>query len=258
MRTKIVVGHKPGARGDVGVVIQRDSRYNKGKQFIMSTATLDKNAPVEIALADERIVNGRIANGRIVARGLSFDEFILAPQFNGRHVEWVEGEVIEKMSVSLTHSLLVVFLATLLRIVAEQEGGQVLADQFLMRLEDQERGREPDIIYVAPENESRLLSNYLDGPADLAIEVISRGSEVVDRGAKFEEYERGGVREFWLLDPHRREALFYIRDEDGLFRPGLIQDGVYQSAVLPLVRLRVEWLWEQPPIMDILREWNLL
>ena len=254
MRTKIVVGHKPGARGDVGVVIERDSRYNKGKEFIMSTATLDKTAPVEIALADERI-----ANGRIVARGLSFDEFILAPQFNGRHVEWVEGEVIEKMSVSLTHSLLVVFLTKLLGLVTElNNGGSVLADQFLMRLEDQERGREPDIIYVAPENESRLLSNYLDGPADLAIEVISRGSEVVDRGAKFEEYERGGVREFWLLDPHRREALFYVRDAEGLFRPGLIQDGIYQSAVLPLVRLRVEWLWEQPPIMDILREWNLL
>lgn len=192
------------------------------------------------------------------ASAMSFDEFINAPQFEGRHVEWVAGEVTEKMSVSLTHSLLVVFLATLLKLVAETEGGRVLADQFLMRLEDQERGREPDIIYVAPENESRLLARYLNGPADLAIEVISRGSEVVDRGAKFEEYERGGVREFWLLDPHRREALFYVRDAEGLFRPGLIQDGVYQSAVLPTVRLRIEWLWEQPPIMDILRQWNLI
>ena len=127
-----------------------------------------------------------------------------------------------------------------------------------MRLEEPQRGREPDIIYVAPENESRLLSNYLDGPADIAIEVISRGSEAVDRGDKFEEYEAGGVREFWLLDPHRREALFYIRDEQGLFRPGVVQDGVFQSAVLPIVRLRVEWLWKQPPIMDILREWKLI
>lgn len=215
----------------------------------MATATLEETAPVETAPSGERVV----------ASGLSFDEFVNAPQFHGRHVEWVAGEVIEKMSVSLTHSLLVVFLAKLLGLVAELSGGgQVLADQFLMRLEDQQRGREPDIIYVAPENESRLLASYLDGPADLAIEVISRGSEAIDRGAKFEEYERGGVREFWLLDPHRREALFYIRDESGLFRPGVVQDGVYQSAVLPTIRLRVEWLWEQPPIMNILREWNLV
>ena len=214
----------------------------------MATATLEKPAAAEIASQ----------NGRVVASGLSFDEFVSSPQFQGRRVEWVGGEVIEKMSVSLIHSLLVVFLVTLLKHVAEAEGGQVTADQFLMRLEDQKRGREPDIIYVAPEGESRLLSNYLDGPADIAIEVISRGSEAVDRGDKFEEYEAGGVREFWLLDPNRREALFYIRDENGLFRPGIVRDGVYQSAVLPTVRLRVEWLWEQPPIMSILREWNLI
>lgn len=215
----------------------------------MATATLEKPQVAESAFVGQRVV----------ASGLSFDEFVNAPQFHGRHVEWVEGEVIEKMSVSLKHSLLVVFLTKLLGLVTElNNGGRVLADQFLMRLEDQQRGREPDVIYVAPENESRLLANYLDGPADLAIEVISRGSEAIDRGAKFEEYESGGVREFWLLDPHRREALFYIRDEEGLFRPGVVQDGIYQSAVLPLVRLRVEWLWEQPPIMDILREWKLI
>lgn len=210
----------------------------------MVTAILEKPATLE---------------SPVLATGISFDEFVNSPQFYGRRVEWVEGEVIEKMSVSLPHALLTSFLVALLGLAAElSEGGHVLADQFLMRLEDQQRGREPDIIYVAPENESRLLDNYLDGPADLAIEVISRGSEAIDRGVKFEEYERGGVREFWLLDPHRREALFYIRDECGLFRPGVVQDGVFQSAVLPLVRLRVEWLWEQPPIMDILREWNLV
>lgn len=215
----------------------------------MAIATLEKPQVAEAAPLGVRVV----------ASGLSFDEFVHAPQFNGRHVEWIAGEVIEKMSVSLSHALLTSFLVALLGLVAELSGGgQILADQFLMRLEDQQRGREPDIIYVAPEHETRLLANYLDGPADLAIEVISRGSEAVDRGAKFEEYESGGVREFWLLDPHRREALFYIRDANGLFRPGAIQDGVYQSAVLPTVRLRMEWLWEQPPVMDILREWNLI
>ena len=217
----------------------------------MATAILEKPRQIEPAEAER-------SSARTLASGLSFDEFVNAPQFQGRHVEWVEGEVIEKMSVSLTHSLLVVFLSTLLNLVAETEGGHVLSAQFLMRLEDQQRGREPDIIYVAPENEARLLANYLDGPADLAIEVVSPGSEAVDRGDKFEEYERGGVREFWLLDPQRREALFYIRDSDGLFRAGVIQDGEFQSTVLPTVKLRVEWLWEQPPIMEILRGWNLV
>ena len=219
----------------------------------MATATLEKPQIREATESETASLHPRV-----IASGLSFDEFVRAPQFQGRRVEWVAGEVIEKTSVSLTHSLLVVFLTKLLGLVAETEGGRVIVDQFLMRLEDQQRGREPDIIYVAPENEGRLLDNYLDGPADLAIEVVSPGSAAVDRGDKFEEYERGGVREFWLLDPQRREALFYVRDEEGLFRAGAIQNGEYQSQVLPTVRLRIEWLWEQPPVMEILRGWGLV
>lgn len=215
----------------------------------MATATIEKPQALQ--------TSGETAG--LLAGQISFEEFVSAPQFHGRRVEWVDGAVIEKMSVSLNHSLLVVFLTKLLGLVAELSvGGQVLADQFLMRLEDQARGREPDIIYVAPENEGRLLRNYLDGPADLVIEVVSPGTEAVDRGTKFEEYEAGGVREYWLLDPHRQEALFYLRDEAGVFRPAPTPDGVFASRVLPAVQLRVEWLWKQPPILQILRGWNLV
>jgi len=34
--------------------------------------------------------------------------------------------------------------------------------------------------------------------------------------------------------------------------------GVYHSAVLSGFWLRVEWLWEQPSITDILRQWGLV
>ena len=136
--------------------------------------------------------------------------------------------------------------------VAQAKGGCFLFD-FEMRLEGQRYGI--DIIYVAPENEHRVLENHLDGSAELVIEIVSPNREAV---GKFKEYERGGVREFWLLDPHRREALFYVRDEGGLFRAGAIQNGEYQSQMLPTVKLRIEWLWEQPPIMEILRGWNLI
>lgn len=66
----------------------------------MATATLEKPQMTESASLGQRVV----------ASGLSFDEFVAAPQFHGRHVEWVEGEVIEKMSVSLPHALLTSFL----------------------------------------------------------------------------------------------------------------------------------------------------
>lgn len=195
-------------------------------------------------------------HSRVLASGVNFEEFVNAPEFYGRRLELVKGSVIEKAPGSLKESYLVVFLTALLGTATETVGGRLLISPFVMRLKEQMRS--PNIIYIAPENEGRLLHNYLDGPADLAIEVVSRGSEAVDRGDKFEEYEAGGVREYWLLDPQRQEALFYIRDQDGLFRPAILEEGVFTSQVLPAVRLRVEWLWNQPPIMEILRGWNLV
>ncbi|MDW8290080.1 MAG: Uma2 family endonuclease, partial [Armatimonadota bacterium] len=71
-------------------------------------------------------------------------------------------------------------------------------------------GRSPDILFVSQQNLHRLKPTYLDGPADLVVEIISPESEERDRTQKFSEYERGGVREYWLIDPEKRLAEFYV------------------------------------------------
>ena len=58
---------------------------------------------------------------------------------------------------------------------------------------------------------------YLDGPADLVIEVVSPGNRGVDRGEKYVEYEQGGVPEYWLLDPERETHEFYQLRANGLY-----------------------------------------
>lgn len=79
-------------------------------------------------------------------------------------------------------------------------------------------GRAPDILFVATEHLHRLHENHLEGPADLAVEILTPASRAVDRGEKFFEYEEGGVFEFWLVDPQRQQAEFYQRGPDGRYR----------------------------------------
>ena len=59
-------------------------------------------------------------------------------------------------------------------------------------------------------NRTRLKKTFLDGPADVVVEIISAGSIGLDRGDKFVEYERGGVREYWLIDARSDELSFQI------------------------------------------------
>ncbi|MCS7240954.1 MAG: Uma2 family endonuclease [Candidatus Bipolaricaulota bacterium] len=122
-------------------------------------------------------------------------------------------------------------------------------------------GREPDILFLANEHLGRLKETYLDGSAHLVIEITSSESRLRDRGEKFAEYELGGVKEYWLIDPERKEADFYRLDERGRFRltePD--SEGIYRSVVLPGFWLKVGWLWQEPlpRILDILRELDLV
>ncbi len=150
--------------------------------------------------------------------------------------------------VSYQHADLVGFLDAIMRYFVEaHDAGRILTNPFQMRLRDIQRGREPDLIFVAKEHLNRLTSTYLDGPAEIAIEIISPESIARDRGDKFVEYEAAGVREYWLIDPQRKQAEFYVLTAERRYHPVLIgSQGIFNSQVLDGFWLRVEWLWQEP------------
>ena len=185
---------------------------------------------------------------------MSYEEYLAAEDLPER-TEWVDGEVIEGMTVSHAHARLVGWLHRLLGDFIERGAlGQVLLDPFNMKTGPDLPGRAPDIMFVRNEGLGRVQRNHLEGPADLVVEVISPGTEATDRGEKFYEYEAGGVRENWLLDPARQTADFYMREADGYFRAVPVVDGVYRSRAIEGFWLRSEWPWQLPPVHAVLRE----
>ena len=106
----------------------------------------------------------------------------------------------------------------------------------------------------------RVKGAYLDGPADLVVEIVSPESDERDRGEKLREYEAGGVLEYWLADPLRQAASFHRLGPDGRYHAGSLDaDGFYHSAVLPGFRLRAAWLWQRPlpPVPEALQQIGL-
>ena len=191
------------------------------------------------------------------ARGMSYAEFLDWCD-EGTRAEWVDGEVIIVSPASLAHQTLVGFLLKILDTYVEQlELGQVIAAPFQMKTGPELPGREPDLLFIARENLGRLEGVYLDGPADLAIEVVSPTSRLRDRGEKLAEYEMGGVREYWVIDPEERRADFHVLAADERYeRRRTGEDGVYPSEVITGFRLRESWLWQQPlpKALSVLKE----
>lgn len=176
--------------------------------------------------------------------------------------EWVNGKAVPMSPVSGDHQTLGGFLIQVIGFfVSFHQLGQLFYEPFQMRTAADLPGRSPDILFVATKHLDRLKPNYLEGAADLVVEIISPESRTRDRGEKFFEYEQGGVSEYWLLDPIRRQPEFYQLDANGVFQAVLPDaEGKYHSTVLPGLYLRVEWLWQRPlpPLHDVFRELKLI
>ena len=175
--------------------------------------------------------------------------------------EWVDGKVVLLTPPSTRHQLLVRFLITNLSAFVEASDlGVLLPSPYQMKLGPDLPGREPDLLFVANENVSRLQKNRLAGPADLVVEVISPESRVRDRGEKFYEYEQAGIKEYWLIDPDREQAEFYRLGARGIYELVRLEDGVFESTVLTGLKLEPAWFWQEPlpPLLSILKLWKLV
>jgi Uma2 family endonuclease len=178
---------------------------------------------------------------------MTWEEY-LAWDFEDGQAEWVDGEVVLMPPVRADHQFIAGFLYRLIFDFVERHGlGVVFQTPMLMKLSVRPSGREPDVMFIASVHEDRIKQALVDGPADLAIEVVSPDSDRRDRAEKFREYEEGGVTEYWLIDGLRKQAYFYVLGEDGRYHLAPIaDDGSYFSHVLEGFRLRVDWLWRMP------------
>ena len=186
---------------------------------------------------------------------MTYEEYLNSPEIP-EHTEWVNGRVVPMMSVSKKHMYLTSYLIRLLGDYVEaRQLGEILADPFNMNLGGGLAGRAPDVCFVRTGRLELVRDQFLDGPADLVIEVISPGTERIDRQEKFAEYQLGGVPEYWILDPQHEVAEFYVRGADGMYHPGTTTpDGEFASTVVDGLRIRVEWLWARTPVARVLFE----
>lgn len=135
------------------------------------------------------------------------DDYFSLPDTN-RYVELSEGRIIMPPYPTNRHQAAVMELAFRLRTFVLEKGlGIVRITPLPVRLWPG-KIREPDIFFLSKEHSERA-GEQVYGVPDLVIEVLSPGTEQVDRGEKFFEYAKAGVGEYWLVDAEKRRIEVY-------------------------------------------------
>lgn len=190
---------------------------------------------------------------------ISYEDF-LSTVPDGTRAEWVDGEIVYMTPQTDRHLLISGFLYTAISGYLEfkQSGGLVAQAGFQVKLG--RSGREPDVFYLAPEHMHRFRRTFVDGPVDLAVEVISPESRVRDRGDKFREYAQGGVREYWIIDPDAETVDVYRLSDSNEYELVPLGDPPrVTSQVIPGFWLNPEWMWaNRPSAVAAYREWGLI
>ena len=98
--------------------------------------------------------------------------------------------------------------------VEKNKLGIVLSAPFDVYL-DKRNAFQPDIIFVATENSSRIKENGIYGPPDLIVEILSPSTSKYDLEDKLDIYGQNGVQEYWIIEPHEKRAKGYwlVKDE---------------------------------------------
>ncbi len=136
----------------------------------------------------------------------------------GTKAEFINGEVVVHSPDRAEHIIVRKRLEKLLDTFVERHNlGLVLSEKALCVFPRNDYM--PDVCFWKPEKAALIEANTRKFPApDFVVEILSDSTESRDRGVKFEDFERHGVEEYWIVDADARSVEQYVRNGDTLER----------------------------------------
>ncbi len=135
-------------------------------------------------------------------RSWTYEDLAALPD-DGKRYEIIEGELFELTGPNLRHAKVISNLFFFVGPVARAGGGEIFSAVFDVFFQGA-NPVEPDMVVVLPDADSRQVMRGVEGAPDLVVEVLSPSNRTHDLLTKRELYRRGGVREYWMVDPEDR------------------------------------------------------
>ncbi len=156
--------------------------------------------------------------------------------------ELIEGHIIMSPAANFDHERLTVILLRMLLPLEDALGGTLLTAPFDVVL-DLSLVLQPDLLYIAA-SEAQEIKRSLHGPPELAVEIISPSSPRIDRDKKFKLYQKHKVPEYWIFDPIKETADFFILGKKS-YKPVQPTNNIYQSPRYDLMKIDLVEVWRR-------------
>ena len=182
----------------------------------------------------------------IVRSGVfTYDDFRVLVH-DDQKADLIDGVIYMASPENIEANALFVWLITVIQLyVRKKKLGRVHGSRVACRLDDK-NAPEPDILFVAEKNRGRLRRRGVEGPPDLAVEIVSPESVERDYEKKRRQYQRFKIPEYWIIDEHERKVTVLRLDARGKYREIAPRKGVFHSQALAGFRLDPDWLWQDP------------
>ena len=186
---------------------------------------------------------------------IGFDDFCVLVK-DGQKADLIDGVIYMASPDNTDANDLNGWLLVLMRTYARRKDlGKVYVSRVAFRLDDK-NGPEPDVGFLRKDRLHLVKRGRVEGPPDLALEIVSPDSVDRDYGKKRDQYERFGVPEYWIIDEVEERVTLLRLQPNGRYREVRPKKGVLYSEVLPGFYLKPEWCWQDPlpDELELLRE----
>ena len=148
---------------------------------------------------------------------LTFDDFLLFPEDGKRH-ELIDGVHYVTAAPTVGHQELLgrLHLAIGNFLVGRRQLGRVFLSPLDVVLSYYDVV-EPDLLFVAGDQQDILTEANVQGPPALVVEILSPSTRRRDEGIKRKLFEEKGIREYWIVDPKGLRVTVYRRGDEGQF-----------------------------------------
>ncbi len=160
---------------------------------------------------------------------------------DGQRAELIDGQIYYMTPPSRRHQKITGKLFTAISHYIDSKGGicePYIAPFAVFLNEDDRNYVEPDISVICDPN--KLTDRGCTGAPDWIIEIVSPSSRRMDYFVKLFKYRSSGVREYWIVDPDKKQIIVYDFVNDDMRQytfADSVKVGIYEDFCIDFVEI---------------------